>query len=872
MPTTPPSITTCDAEPIHLLAAIQPIGFLLSVNADWIVVRASANVAEHLQASLAEVIGHPAAAIIPPDLVHDIRGHMQQAGQAGVVEPLFHRSLRDGGPPFAVAIHRSGHETVLEFEQTRGESTMAPTALRGIMARVERHPSLPAVFREAARQMRALTRYDRVMIYRFDDSGCGEVVGEAVRHGITSFMGLRYPASDIPSQARALYITNLTRIIVDVDAAPVEILPLLSPEGERLDLSHSVLRSVSPIHLEYLRNMGVRSSMSISVLQGGRLWGLIACHHSQPNHVDLETRLTAELFGQMFSYLLEVRQREEDALYDARAKEIHDRIAPAFATPGASINNIPDFLSDLMEYVHADGVGAFSAGQVSLMGRTPTAEEFLQLVRFLNRTASGRIFETHDLGAAYPPARDYVMRAAGLLSIPVSRTPRDYLVFFRREIVQTVTWAGEPAKVESLGPNGVRLTPRKSFAAWREIVQGQSLPWTRRELHAAKALRLTLIELVLRIADMAQADRQVAQQKQEFLIAELNHRVRNLLGMVRGLIIQSASTASDVRTLVQSLDSRIQAMARAHDLLTESETASGSMHALLHAEVSVFADASKRMMLAGPDVMLQPKAFSAMALIIHELVANARKYGSLKNDTGTIDVATATDVLGNVTVAWRESGGPPVSPPQRRGFGTTILEQAIAFEVNGTSSLIYSPFGLCLDLMLPAEAASLAPQAPPKAAPQAAAQAAPQAAAQAAPSPAPPAMDKDLVQLLKTSLLVEDNLFIAMDAEDMLRKLGARTVLGARSVAEALGVLEDHPVSFAMLDVNLGHETSLPIARVLRSRNIPFAFGTGYGDTIVLPEFLGDVPIVSKPYHAGAFEQAMRHLLSLQTAAAALPV
>ena len=847
------TLTTCDREPIHLLGAIQPIGFLLSVNADWITVRASENAASYLRTAQNEVIGRPVTAYIPVDLVHDIRGHLQQAGEAGVVEPLFRRRLHPAGPLFAVAVHRSGHETVLEFEESVGEPSTAPTALRGIMARVERHRSLTAVFREVARQVRALTHYDRVMVYRFDESECGEVVGESLKTGTESFMGLRYPATDIPKQARALYQRNLTRIIVDTEGAPIAVMPLLSPEGVSLDLSMSVLRSVSPIHLEYMRNMRVRSSMSISILQGSRLWGLIACHHGSPHHVDLETRLTAELFGQMFSYLLEVREREEDAAYDARAKEIHDRIAPAFASPSASFNDIPEFLSDLAEYVQADGVGAYSSGEVSLIGRTPTSEEFLQLVSFLNKTASGRVFSTNDLGSVFAPAKDYLMRTAGILSIPISRMPRDYLVFFRREVVQTITWAGHPTKEQASGPNGVRLTPRTSFAAWREIVQGQSSPWSKRELQAAEALRLTLIELVLRLSDMAQADRLTAQHRQEFLIAELHHRVRNLLGLVRGLVIQSAASATDVQTLVQSLQKRLEAMARAHDLLTLSETTSGSMHALLLAEAAVYGEMRDRLAFVGQDVSLQPKAFSAMALIVHELVTNARKHGALKNETGIVSIETGTDPVGNVTIAWCETGGPPVSPPTRRGFGSTILEQAISFEINGTSTFRYAPLGFCLDLVLPAEAASLGVAVVEHV----------ELLLEAIPTLDGPVLsiaDAEMTQLLKTSLLVEDNLFIAADAEDLLRKLGAETVVVARSVSEALSILNEQHVSFALLDVNLGPETSLPIARALQKLNVPFAFGTGYGDSIAMPDILGDIPFVVKPYHPAAFLKAIRQI------------
>ncbi len=853
MPTSPPVLATCDSEPIHLLGAIQPIGFLLSVSAEWITVRASENVGAYLGVPHGQIIGQPAATCLPADVLHDIRGRLQQSGAAAVVEPLFGRQLKAGGPSFGVAIHRSGDEIVLEFEEAAGEACPAPPAVRAILAQVERHRSPAAVFREAARQVRALTGFDRVMLYRFNDDGHGEVVGESVRSGVASFMGLRYPASDIPAQARALYLRNLTRIIADVNADPVAVTPALSPEGRPLDLSMSILRSVSPIHIEYLRNMDVRSSMSISILQGERLWGLIACHHGAPKHVDLQMRLTAELFGQMFSYLLEVRQRVSEAIYDARCQEIHNRIASAFADPGPTLKNIPEFLADVTDYIQSDGIGSYQAGEVNLVGLTPTQEEFLQLVRFLNQTSSGRVFATNHLSAAFPQAEDYIMRAAGVLAIPISRTPRDYLVFFRRESVETVTWAGEPAKQEFLDANG-RLTPRKSFEAWREIVQGQCDPWTKQEIRTAKSLRLTLVEVVLRVSDMAEADRLEGRHRQELLIAELNHRVRNLLGLVRGLIIQVAATASDVPSLVEGLDDRILSMARAYDLLTLNHWTSGSLHGLLHAEIAAYGELGERLVLVGPDLVLQPKAFSAMALVVHELTTNARKYGALQTATGQVTVESGVDETGNVTVAWRETGGLPVSPPTRRGFGSTILEQAIPFEVNGISTPRYLPAGFCIDMVLPATVAAIAPEGAQSV----------QKPAGAASETGDPVEDLDkveLTRLLSTSLVVEDNLFIAIDAEDLLRKLGAGTVLVARSVVDALAILGERSISFALLDVNLGSETSLPIARALQAAQVPIAFSTGYGEAIAMPESMAGVPVISKPYHQAAIANALMQLV-----------
>lgn len=834
-------MASCDREPIHLLGGVQAFGFLLSLNDNWIVTRAAENTHQYLGLHPVQIIGQPLNAFLLPALVHDIRGRLQLAGGPGIVERLFGRQLTPDGALFDIAVHQSGREFILEFEPADSQAATTPAVLRAMFVRVERQGARKDMFREVVRQVRALTGFERVMIYRFNDDGAGEVVAESVRNGLPPFLGLRYPASDIPAQARALYVRNTLRLIADVNADPVPVTPVLSPGGEPIDLSMSVLRGVSPIHLEYLRNMGVRASLSISILREGKLWGLIACHDGTPRHVNLYTRSTAELFGQMFSYLLEARQRQEDTAHDEEARAIHHRIVSAFAAAEVSLEGVVAFLNGTPDYIAADGIGTYQSGKVILTGLTPTREEFLEIVRFLNKAAAGRVFSTHALSEVFPPAADYPMRAAGLLSIPISRAPRDYMVFFRQEAAKTVTWAGEPVKPEISGPNGIRLTPRKSFEAWQEIVRHQSEHWTARELRVAESLRLSLIDLVPRLADTAQTQRLQAVSHQEILVAELNHRIRNILGLVRGLIAQSAVQADDVKSLVTSLGDRIASLARAYDLLSVTQWKPASLHALLRAEIEAFDPAGQRLLLAGPDVVLQPKAFSAMALVVHEATTNARKHGALMTTNGRVLVETSTDATGNVTIVWRELGGPPVMPPTRRGFGTAILEQVIAFEVEGTSTPKYLRSGFTLDMVLPPAVAVCveAPDAPSLAAPVQ--DGAPVNAA--SPGAAP------LESLLATCLVVEDNLFIALDLEAMLRQLGAHTVDIAKSVAEALALMDQKRYSSAMLDVNLGRENSLPVARKLRESGIPFAFGTGYGEEHVLRSAFADVPIIAKPYH-----------------------
>ncbi|MER2266256.1 HWE histidine kinase domain-containing protein [Methylobacterium oxalidis] len=827
-PPAPVDLTSCDREPIHILNAVQPFGFLLAVSPDWIVTRVSDNAVGWLGRSVDDLLGLPLDALVDIEAIHRLRGHLQTLRGPDAVDRVFAVHLLPDKPPFDVALHLSGSAIVIEAEPSAPEHLSAGNLVRNMVARLQQTAGYDPLCREAARQLRALTGFDRVMVYRFAANGHGEVIAEAVRSGLDRYLGLHYPASDIPKQARALYERNWLRIIADIDAPGAAVLPQRDPEGEPLDLSLSTLRSVSPIHIEYLRNMGVAASLSISIMRNGRLWGLFACHHMEARHISLERRTAAELFGQMFSWILESRQREEEAAQEARSREIHNRLMGALAAGVTSLEGLSDFVEELAVIVPCDGLALWMNGEITLQGATPTAEEFSGLVRFLNRTAASRIYATDEIGQAHEPGRDFTERVAGMLAVPVSRTPRDFLVFFRREVARTVTWAGNPEKPASLGPNGVRLTPRKSFEAWAETVRGRSLPWSEVELRTAEALRVTLLEVILRLSDSAERERKEAQERQELLIAELNHRVRNILNLIRGVVTQSRANADRPEDFAAVVGERIQALARAHDQVTSSNWGPGSLRDLVLLEAGAYLGRkAENVVLDGVDVLLEPQAFTTVALVVHELMTNSAKYGALCDSAGRVDVRWERDAFDHLVIHWQESGGPAVQAPTRRGFGTTIIERSIPYELKGEAEVRYELTGL--------RARFVVPPAYVRAAPRVSVQAIRQ-------DPAPS------VRLDGTVLVVEDNMIIALEAEEVLTAMGASAVDMASSVREALRLIEASRPDRALLDVNLGTETSVPVARKLAALGIPYAFATGYGESFTVPADLGDVPVIKKPY------------------------
>jgi two-component sensor histidine kinase/CheY-like chemotaxis protein len=370
-------------------------------------------------------------------------------------------------------------------------------------------------------------------------------------------------------------------------------------------------------------------------------------------------------------------------------------------------------------------------------------------------------------------------------------------------------------------------------------VHGQSAPWTSAELQIAEGLRVTLLEVILQLADLAARERKGAQERQELMIAELNHRVRNILSLVRGLVTQSKDTAGSIEEFSSVLGGRIQALARAHDQITSLNWAPVALKALVESEAGAYLGArAGRIKMEGPEVALDPKAFATLALVVHEMMTNSAKYGALADSTGNVEIAWKLDQSSRLVIDWKESGGPPVQPPSRRGFGTTIIERSIPFDLKGDAELRFDLLGVHAHFVIPANYVEMMTSMSgitKKVETE---------------TPAPP-------RLSGTALIVEDNLIIAMAAEVILLELGARHVGTAASVNQALKSIDREKPDFALLDLNLGNENSIPVATRLTELKVPFMFATGYGERAPIPAELADAPVVQKPYTREVVEAAL---------------
>ncbi len=538
-------VSNCDREQIHNPGSIQPHGCLLAFRSEDLVITHAAG------AGLA-LLGAPPPALLgsrlgdhfgqEPALALKAAAEMATAGRRLVsIHPTGTTAAYDRD----VLVHETDGLLVLELEPDLGGVAGDTFSLvQDMVARIQRFDSVSGFCRGLVDCVSDLSGFDRVMVYRFLSDGSGSVEAEAHADGMEPYLGLRYPASDIPAQARDLYLRNTLRLIPDSTYSPAPIHAASGKDGP-LDLSHSVLRSVSPLHLEYLANMGVAASMSISIVVERRLWGLIACHHRQPRLLPSRLRVALDLFGQMASFQLETRLGAE-ALADRRGRtSIHESLIAELAGQPDMAAGFQGLSKRLIDYVPSSGLALLIDGAFSSVGQTPAEGEVRRLVDWLNRSVRDGVFHTDRLTDHYPAAAGFARVGSGILALSVSRTPRDYLIWFRPEQVRQVRWAGDPNKPVDIATG--RLSPRKSFNDWLQQVERQSEPWSALDIHTVEALRVSLLEVVLTHVDQLARERERARVQQQALLVELDDRIAQW-----ELTAEQLKVESDRRTVLET--------------------------------------------------------------------------------------------------------------------------------------------------------------------------------------------------------------------------------------------------------------------------------------------------------------------------------
>ena len=492
-----PDLTACELEPIHLPGAIEPNGAMLVIGEDALtILQASSNILPFLNVAPEALFGMRLTDLFSPEVVRHLVGEVKGDGERHYVVGL----LTGSGVLLDALVHRYKGLLIVEFEPAGSPSIPAPdiySSLTVAMAELGGRLSLTELCQRVAGRIRSITGFDRVMVYRFmeDDTGC--VVAEAKRQDMLPYLGLRYPASDIPAQARRLYLLNTLRLKADVNAPVARLEPAVnSLTGTALDMTYCVLRAMSPVHIEYLRNMGVTSSMSISIVKDDKLWGLIACHHSEAKIVAQPIRITCEVLSRVFSSHIAMAEEEGDRAQATALLALTTRIEERIRKDRDVAAALTWVADDVAAAIGAQGCALLLGGEIVLLGTTPSRVQVEGLSEWLSFNQREHLFSTERMSAVYAKASEFANVASGLLSVRIALGSPDFVLWFRPSVTSEIEWAGDPDKPVEKTDVGERISPRRSFAKWKQTFHDSSEPWTKIERGFASALRPVIAETI----------------------------------------------------------------------------------------------------------------------------------------------------------------------------------------------------------------------------------------------------------------------------------------------------------------------------------------------------------------------------------------
>lgn len=513
------NLTNCEHEPIHIPGQIQPHGFLLGITLQWKIDFCSENVSDYFAISHTQMLGKDFAEVFGAGAQDEILAYTN----GDEFRDAFPLEIELLGKLFQINIHKSNDIYVLEAELLFADREKLADAYKQtiqFVSQMNKTKSLKDLCALVAQGTREITGYDRVMIYRFDEQYNGEVFAEDCREDLEPFLGLHYPHTDIPAQARELYIRNQLRLIVDIYYKPVPIYTVDDKEGKNLDLSLSILRSTSPIHVEYLKNIGVGATLTISLIHRDRLWGLIACHHYSEKNISPEIRLAAKLQGQFITSQIDIRQSNDEygnAQHTVLALEqLTSLDLPIVKESLEKISTAPQ----LLEIANASGVSIVSGNKIYKNGLTPTDEQVLSLIEEIHNKKITEIFSTNKISDHFPELAEKV-DFAGIIYHALGNN--GHILWYRPETISEINWGGDPEKSIIIDSNG--LHPRNSFNIWKQIVKNQSNPWKQYEINAAAQYAHTLHNQLILIMLSEEEEKY---RNQSEILKEANSELENI--------------------------------------------------------------------------------------------------------------------------------------------------------------------------------------------------------------------------------------------------------------------------------------------------------------------------------------------------------
>lgn len=493
----------CGSIPIQLINLIQPHGFILLLDKSFTIVQVSENVKQHIHTEARQLVHQKFTSFLSPEQQGAFRKKLAGRKQHHRIPHVLQLKVKEQEQCFPSTILIYPEHYLLELEPLEEESNditfiRAYQDIKAITTAMQEADDIGTMSGIAAREIRQFSGFDRVMIYRFDSAWNGTVIAEAQEEEMEPYLGLTFPASDVPRQARQLYFKNPYRLIPDINFEPVRLFPVVNPIiSGFLDLSECSLRGVPQVHVEYLKNMGVRASMSIPIIVDGKLWGLISCHHQTPKWVSFEMRYAFEVLSEMISSQVAGRQRADRIATMNSKRSTELKIIDLIYRREDLFDLLQDEADAFLSLMEASGATLLLDNRSENIGKTPDENHIKELVKWLRLYKKEKIFITQSLAHAYSKASTYPGLASGLLALQFSHTPSAYLLVYRPEIIQTVNWGGNPNEAIRFEEGSKRYHPRHSFQKWQEEVRNRALPWEEEVLSIARNLRGVLVERML---------------------------------------------------------------------------------------------------------------------------------------------------------------------------------------------------------------------------------------------------------------------------------------------------------------------------------------------------------------------------------------
>jgi two-component system, chemotaxis family, sensor kinase Cph1 len=643
-------LATDHDNPIHIPGSIQPHGVLLALSVQLQILQVSNNTREYLKKRPQELLSKPLSYLFNGEQLEAIQQCLRE-DFGGVNYLHLSLSTSEGERYFDGFLHQTSDTVILELEPTDSPSSESFSSIhaltKGAIAKFKRASDLKEFLQLAALSLRKITGFDHVMVYQFDHDQAGEVIAEAKREDLPSYLGLRFPNLDIPEPARELYKRSSLRFIPNFATEPVELLPVENPiTHEPLDLSLSVLRSFGSCCAEYHQNMNTTSLLVVSLMKDSKLWGLISFHHKTPKYVPYKIRASCEFLGEIISLELANKVIQEKADYKTKLESLRSEVMESISQQEDLVDALVQPEARLLELVGASGVAVCLNDDITLRGKTPNVEDVRSLIAWVESQGIGNLFYTDCLAKLYPEAFAYKDTASGLLLLQISRIRQYYILWFRPEVIQTINWAGNPQETILLQEEGrIRFSPRKSFEKWQEIVQLTSEPWKDSELDSALSIRSAIIGIVIKKAEeLAKINLELERSNQElasFAYAashDLKEPLRGIYNFSTILQEDYASVLDDegleyietVLSLSVRMENLINALLRLSQLgQAQLQMQTTNLNELLQEVIDVFHASRQQNLL---DIRV-PRTFPTIEcdqILLNEvfsnLIANAFKY------------------------------------------------------------------------------------------------------------------------------------------------------------------------------------------------------------------------------------------------------